>query len=198
MTLTRRTCLKAAAAAALMATFPLSSLAADVAGVKFDDTATVGGQSLKLNGAGVRTKVIFKVYALGLYLPEKKTTVADVLASQGARRTQIVFMRELTSEEFGQAFMNGLTSNTNEAERNKLLPQTKQFGELFASIPSVKKGDVLTVDWIPGTGTQCMLNGKKVGEVLPDLAFYNAILRIWLGDKPADSSLKAAMLGESK
>jgi len=54
------------------------------------------------------------------------------------------------------------------------------------------------VDWIPGTGTQCMLNGKKVGEVLPDLAFYNAILRIWLGDKPADSSLKAAMLGESK
>jgi hypothetical protein len=54
------------------------------------------------------------------------------------------------------------------------------------------------LDWIPGTGTQAELNGKKVGEAVPDLAFYNAVLRIWIGDKPADSSLKPAMLGEAR
>ena len=33
----------------------------EVAGAKFDDIATVAGKELKLNGAGLRTKVIFKV-----------------------------------------------------------------------------------------------------------------------------------------
>jgi hypothetical protein len=193
----RRTILKSAFAAAMLAAVSLPSFAAvDVAGVKFDDSVTVAGQALKLNGAGVRTKVIFKVYALGLYLQDKKTSVADILAAPGARRVHIHVLRELTSEEFGKAFMAGLNDNTDAAERGKIVPQTKQFGEMFASFPGLKKGDVLTVDWIPNSGTQCFLNGKPVGPVLPDLAFYNAILRIWIGDKPVDSSLKPQLLGE--
>jgi hypothetical protein len=196
MTIARRSILKSAAAAALLALASLPAFAAEVAGVKFDDTATVNGTTLKLNGAGLRTKVIFKVYALGLYLPEKKSTVAEILAAEGPRRVKIVVLRELTSEEFGKAFMAGLNDNTDQTERNKLAPQTKQFGEMFAMFPALKKGDVLTVDWIPGTGSQVALNGKNVGGALPDLAFYNAILRIWLGDKPVDSSLKPQLLGE--
>ncbi|AXA93243.1 chalcone isomerase family protein [Massilia sp. YMA4] len=184
------------AAAVLLATaLSHSAFAADVAGIRFDDTATVGGQALKLNGAGVRTKIVFKVYALGLYLPEKKTAVADVLATQGARRIQIVSMRDLTSDEFGDAFMKGLNSNTDQAERTRFLPQTKTFGEMFASLSGLKKGDVLLVDWVPGTGTVCTLNGRKIGETVPDVAFYNAILRIWLGENPADNSLKGKLLG---
>jgi hypothetical protein len=191
---TRRTFMHGACALLLAASLPVFA-ATDVAGVKFDDTATVNGQALKLNGAGLRTKLIFKVYALGLYLPEKKTAVADVLASQGARRVQIVSLRDLTSQEFGDAFMKGLNANTDAAERTRLLPQTKTFGEMFAGIPGLKKGDVLLVDWIPGTGTVCTLNGKKIGETVQDIAFYNAILRIWIGDKPADSDLKPKLLG---
>lgn len=196
MSFARRSILKSAAAVAVLALAALPTFAADVAGIKFDDTITVNGATLKLNGAGLRTKVIFKVYALGLYLPEKKSTVAEILAAEGPRRVKIVVMRELTSDEFGKAFMAGLNDNTDQAERAKLVPQTKQFGEMFAMFPALKKGDVLTVDWIPGTGSQVMLNGKNVGGVLPDVAFYNAILRIWLGDKPVDSSLKPQLLGE--
>lgn len=194
MTFNRRKLILGACALALVASFPAFA-ATDVAGVKFEDTATVNGQALKLNGAGLRTKVIFKVYALGLYLPEKKTTAADILATQGARRVQIVSLRDLSSEDFGDAFMKGLNANTDAAERTRLLPQTKTFGEMFAAIPGLKKGDVLLVDWIPGTGTVCTLNGRKIGETVPDVAFYNAILRIWIGDKPADSDLKPKLLG---
>ena len=187
------------AAAVLAAGFSLPAYAVtEVAGVKFDDSVSVAGKDLKLNGAGLRTKMIFKVYALGLYLPEKKTTVADVLAIPGPRRVSIVMLRELSSEDFGEAFMKGLNANSDQAERTKLLPQTMKFGEIFAQIQTLKKGDTLTLDWIPGEGTQCMLNGRKIGEVLPDVAFYNAVLRIWLGEHPADSSLKPAMLGEAK
>ena len=181
--------------AAALPSLPAFAAPTDVAGVKFEDTATVNGQPLKLNGAGLRTKVIFKVYALGLYLPEKKTSAADIQAAQGARRIQIVSLRDLSSQDFGDAFMKGLNANTDAAERTRLLPQTKTFGEMFATIPGLKKGDVLLVDWVPGTGTVCTLNGKKIGETVPNVAFYNAILRIWIGGEPADSDLKPKLLG---
>jgi hypothetical protein len=199
MSITRRTLLQGAIAAALLAVSSLPVHAAEVAGIKFPDTVTVAGQELKLNGAGVRTKLVFKVYALGFYLQDKKSTVADVLAANGPRRIRIMPMRELTSDDFGMAFMKGLNDNVGPEERTKLLPQTKAFGEMFAQFPGLKKGDELIVDWTPGVGSQAILNGKKVGDVLPDLAFFNAIMRIWIGDKPVDAALKPKLLaGEPK
>ena len=194
----RRQLLKFIAASAILAScFPVPAFAAvEVAGVKFDDTVTVAGKELKLNGAGMRTKVIFKVYAAALYLTDKKSTVPDVLGSAGPRRVTINMLREVSSDEFGKSFMEGLNSNTDKVERIRILPQTMKLGEVFAQIQTLKKGDQILIDWLPGEGTQCYLNGKKLGELMPDVGFYNAVLRIWLGDKPADSSLKPALLGE--
>jgi hypothetical protein len=61
---------------------------------------------------------------------------------------------------------------------------------MFAALESVKKGDLVTLDWIPGTGTVVSLNGKKIGETFPDVAFFNALLRIWIGEKPAQDRVK--------
>lgn len=194
MSFTRRKIMQGAVAAAILAASSLPAFAAEVGGIKFPDTVTVAGQELVLNGAGVRSKLVFKVYALGFYLKEKKTTVAEVLASAGPRRIRIMPMRDLTSDDFGMAFMKGLNDNVSADERTKLLPQTKAFGEMFAQFPGLKKGDELIVDWTPGVGSQATLNGKKVGEVLPDVAFFNAIMRIWIGDKPVDATLKPKML----
>ena len=146
---------------ALVAT-PFASAAVEVSGIKFDDTARVANQELKLNGAGVRYKAIFKVYAAGLYLADKKTTVPDILAAPGAKRMQLVMLRDVGNEEFGRSFMEGIQKNSEKAERAKLINQLLKFGELFASIPELKKGDILTTDWIPGSGTQLQLNGKKI------------------------------------
>lgn len=170
--------------------------AAEVGGVRLDDTARVANQELKLNGAGIRYKAIFKVYVAGLYLPEKKTTVQDVLASPGARRVTIVMLRDVSNEELGRGFMTGIQQNSDRNEKARLIAQLQKFGEIFASIPELKKGDVLTTDWIPGAGTVVHVNGKKVSEDLPDVAFYNALLKIWLGEKPVDAQLKPLMLGE--
>jgi hypothetical protein len=175
-----------------------ASAATEVSGVKFEDTVKVGGKDLKLNGAGMRTKFIIKVYAAGLYLPEKNRSVPEILKMDGPRRVTLVMMRELTSDEFGQAFMTGLNNNLDVSENSKYASQISKFGEMFGMIERLKKGDVLHMDWIPGTGTQAELNGKKVGEAVPDLGFYNAVLRIWLGEKPADRSLKPALLGEAR
>ncbi len=197
MTVTRRTTMKALLATALMAcAFVQPAMAARVNGVELPDTEKVGGKELKINGIGMRTRIIVKVYAAALYLPEKSKAVADILAMPGPRRMTLVMMRDVSSEDFGQAFMTGLNNNSASAEKTKILNQTMKFGEMFALLPALKKGDVLHLDWVPGTGTQCQLNGKPIGENLPDQQFYNAILRIWLGDKPVDTSLKPKLLGE--
>ena len=172
------------------------AMAIEVGGLKFDDTVKVGGKELKVNGAGVRTRIVVKVYSLVLYLPEKKDTTAGVLDTTGPRRFSLGLLREVTGDDLGQAFMAGITANTDKAERSKFVNQLAQFGETFVNIPQGKKGDVITVDWIPDTGTVMQLNGKPIGEPMKDINFYNAILKIWLGDKPVDSSLKPQLLGK--
>ncbi|HCE08940.1 MAG TPA: lipoprotein transmembrane [Oxalobacteraceae bacterium] len=172
--------------------------ATEVAGVKLDETAKVANQELKLNGAGIRYKLFFKVYVAALYLSDKKSTVPQILAAPGAKRIHLVMLRDVSSEDFGQAFMAGMRKNSDMTERAKIINQMMIFGELFASIPELKKGDVLTTDWIPGSGTVCSLNGKKISQVIPDVAFYNALLKIWLGRSPADEKLKRALLGEKE
>lgn len=169
----------------------------DVGGVKLETVAKVGGKDLKLNGAGVRTRIIVKVYVMGLYLTEKQDTTAGVLEVAGPRRFAIVMLRDISGEDFGQAFMAGITANTDKAERSKFVNQLASFGEVFVNYGSMKKGDILHADWVPGKGMAMTINDKPVGDVLPDIAFYNAVLKIWLGDKAVDSSLKPALLGKS-
>ncbi|MFD2273587.1 chalcone isomerase family protein [Undibacterium arcticum] len=53
----------------------------------------------------------------------------------------------------------------------------QRLGEVFGSTPELKKGDVVTIDWLPGTGTLIAVNGKKITDAFPDLVFYNALLK---------------------
>ncbi len=170
--------------------------AVQVQGANIEDTATVAGKTLVLNGAGARIKAVFKIYAIGLYLTEKKNNTADVLALSGPKRFKIVFLRELTSDEFGSAFLAGINKNLEKDEKTKYVNQITKFGDLFTEFEGVKKGEVIIGDYNPAVGTTITLNGKQLGSALPDVGFYNAILRIWLGNNPADNLLKPALLGE--
>ena len=191
------TTLASGAALALALALPAAA-AVDVNGIKFEDTNKVGGKDLKLNGAGMRTKLVIKVYAAGLYLTEKSKNVADILKMEGPRRVTLVMARDISSEDLGKAFMDGINENLDKAEKAKIVGQIGKFGEMFASVDQIRKGDVLHMDWIPGTGTVCELNGKRIGDPAADITFYNAVLRIWLGEKPADRSLKPALLGDAR
>ncbi|CAM8646225.1 Chalcone isomerase [Comamonadaceae bacterium] len=171
--------------------------AADVGGVKVDDVVTVAGKELKLNGAAMRQILMIKGYAIGLYLTEKKElSAADLLALpvDRPRRVALHIQREINSDEFGQLFIKGMNANSTKEEKAKVINQTTKFGEMFAALEPVKKGDVVTLDWIPGQGTVSTLNGKKIGETLPEITFFNAVLRIWVGDSPVQENIKRALL----
>ena len=174
----------------------MSAQAADIGGVKVEDTATVAGKTLVLNGGGMRQIFVVKVYAAALYLAEKKTSAADVQALTTPKRVALHIQREINSDEFGQLFITSMNKNSSKEEKAKVINQTVKFGEMFSNLPPVKKGDIVTLDWVPGSGTVSTLNGKQIGETLPDIAFYNAVLRIWLGDNPVQGDLKRGLLGE--
>ncbi len=187
------TLLAACAALACTATY-----AVEIGGVKVEDASTVAGKELKLNGAAMRQILVIKAYAIGLYLPEKKEmSAADLqaLPVTAPRRVALHIQREINSDEFGQLFIKSMNQNSTKEEKAKVINQTTKFGEMFASLEPVKKGDIVTLDWVPGAGTVSTLNGKKIGETLPDIAFYNAVLRIWIGDSPVQENIKRALLG---
>lgn len=172
--------------------------AVDAGGVKYEDTMALGGKELVLNGAGVRNKFVVKVYAAGLYLAEAQSTVDGVLKVDGPRRMRLVMLRDISAEDLGSAFMVALGQNTNEQEMAKIVTHVSKYGEMFGQVSFLRRGDIIDTDWIPGVGNQCFVNGKKVGPNIPDPLFYNAVLRIWLGDKPVDPALKAKLLAPAK
>ena len=90
--------------------FAAGAHAAEVGGVKLDDKANVGGQELVLNGAGVRTRAMFKVYVGSLYCRPRRTRRPRVLA-KGPRRVQLNLLRDLSPDQLVDALVEGLKEN---------------------------------------------------------------------------------------
>jgi len=169
--------------------------AAEVAGVKIEEKTAMENSSLSLNGAGLRKRAFFSVYVIGLYLAEKKTAAADVVNAPGAKRVWIHMLRDVGAEQFSDALMDGMKDNHGETEMKALEPRAKQLAAIMAEMKEAKKGIRITLDWLPGRGTQVTVEGKAAGAVIPGEDFYRGLLRIWLGDNPVQGDLKKALLG---
>lgn len=167
-----------------------------ISGVRFEDSADVRGAKAQLNGAGVRYKAIFKVYAAGLYLSRKAATMEDVLAAPGAKRMTVTMLRDIDSSELGKLFARGIEDNMDKAAFSRLIPGVMRMSQIFSDNKKLAAGDTFALDWIPGTGTVVTLRGVQQGEPFREPEFYNALLRIWLGPNPADWKLKDALLGK--
>ncbi len=184
-----------AAAAALGVAIGLGStgaFAAEVGGVKLDDKMSMGGQEIVLNGAGVRTRIVFKVYVASLYLPQKATDLAGVLA-KGPRRIQLNLLRTLSADQLVDALNEGLAENNSAAELAAVKPQVDQLATIMKAFKEVKEKDVVTLDFVDGA-TRVGLNGEAKGSIAGE-PFNQALTRIWLGDKPVQADLKKSLLG---
>ncbi|RZJ13151.1 MAG: hypothetical protein EOP39_01795 [Rubrivivax sp.] len=170
----------------------------EVANVKYETPVDVAGQKLQLNGAGVRYKFVVKVYAAGLYLSHKAATTAEVLAMPGPKRIHLHMLRDVDGNELGKLFTKGIEANVTRDEFAKTINGVLKLSEMFASRKQLNSGDAFSVDYVPGVGSTVLLNGKQLGETIKEPEFFSALLRIWLGDKPADDALKDALLGVKK
>jgi long-chain acyl-CoA synthetase len=176
----------------VVALFAAVALAAEVGGVKLDDKVSMGAQELVLNGAGVRTRVVFKVYVASLYLPQKATELATVL-SKSPRRIQLNLLRTLAADQLVEALNEGLAENNTAAELAAVKSQVDQLATIMKSFKEVKEKDVITLDFVDGA-TRIGLNGEAKGSIGGD-AFNQALIKVWLGDKPVQADLKKSLLG---
>ena len=173
----------------------VSAQTVEVEGVKLDSTAQIGPAKLVLNGAGVRVKVFFKVYVAGLYVPQKATDSATLLAQKGPRRISITMLRNVDADSFSASLNDGLRDNHSETQFASLKPQLDALTGILKSVGEAKKGDVIHFEYLPESGTRVTVNATPRGAPIPGEEFFTSVLRIWLGDKPADSGLKKAMIG---
>ncbi|MDM0001387.1 chalcone isomerase family protein [Variovorax sp. J22P240] len=179
-----------------LASFAASAAQIDVAGVKLDDAIDLRGSKLQLNGAGVRYKAVFKVYTAALYLGKKVGTPEEVLAAPGAKRMTITMLRDIDANELGKLFTRGVEDNSPKGEMSQLIPGLLRMSQVFSEQKQLKAGDSFTIDWLPSTGTVISVRGVSQGDPIKEQAFFNALVRIWLGPSPADWKLKDALLGK--
>ena len=115
----------------------LSANALDIHGVKLADKASVGGHELLLNGAGTRTKVVFKVYVGSLYLPQAAKDTAGVLA-QSPRRIRMDLLRNLSADQLSDALLDGLKDKNSDAGLSGGDGGTAQMGAGMGGFPTTR------------------------------------------------------------
>ena len=182
-----------AVAALALASVTTQAQVVELEGVKLEPTAQVGGAALQLNGAGLRTRAIFKVYVAGLYVPQKSADAAALLAQKGPRRISITMLRNVDADSFSGALNDGLRANHTEAQVAALKSQIDTLNANLKAVGEAKKGDVIHFEYLPDSGTRVSVNGQARGTAIPGEDFFTAVLRIWIGDKPVDGDLKKGM-----
>ena len=185
--------LRSLIAAALLSA-GLAQAAITVGNVDFATRQTVQQRALELNGAGLRTRLGFKVYAMGLYLRAPLSEAGAILADKGEKRIRIVPIRDLEAKQFGDALQTGLEKNHDAAALAALKPATDALLGALAAVGEVKAGTEIVLDRLGSGATRLLVDAKQHGEDIADVALYPALLRIWLGERPADSELREALL----
>ncbi len=168
-------------------------LAKNIEDVEVADSITTSTNvTLQLNGAGVRTKFFFDIYVGALYLEQKTDKVEQVLRAGTNAVVMHILYKDLSKEKLTKAWVSGFKSNNNEGQFKKLEARLTEFNNLFTS---VHKGDVIQIDYSKETGTEVRINNELRGNIQGG-DFNIALLKVWLGENPADDDLKEAMLGK--
>lgn len=167
----------------------------EVAGVKFQDSLVLGGQPLQLNGAGLRRMMILKVYALGLYVARRDASPSAIMNQPGPKSIQIVLLRDVDAGRLTDALVGDVEANSSDTEMLALRGRLDAMASNLRKSGDAVEGSVVRIDYVPNQGTTISNNGKVVVHDVPGEDFYRALLRIWLGEHPADKSLKKQLLG---
>lgn len=174
----------------LLAASPLLSWA------DFPTTYRLADTELRLNGSGVRHRVVVKVYEMALYTPSPVTTTEQLLALPGPKRLSFVALRELPGTDLGLAFLKGLSANSTKEQVQKYTAATSRLIEIFSAKPKLLPGESFGMEFIPHKGTQFYIANQPQGDPVGDEEFFKMVLRIWVGPSPADYLLRDRLLGK--
>jgi hypothetical protein len=159
--------------------------------VTLPDTVQVGGKTLVLNGLGLRTKAIFKIYVAGLYLEQKSSDANAIIKADAPKQIVMKFVHGASKSQMSDAFDESFKDNSPDAMKT----MKADIDRLLAALEPVKTGDQMVFTYVPGTGTTLAINGSDKLTIAGP-AFGPVLFSVWLGPKPPNADLKKGMLGQ--
>ncbi|MCK4695406.1 MAG: chalcone isomerase family protein [Candidatus Cloacimonetes bacterium] len=162
----------------------------EIGKITLPDEITIQSDTLLLNGAGIRKKLIFKVYVGALYLKQKNEDANVILEADEPMVVRMHFTyKGVSPEKLINAWNEGF-ANANTPE--ELQPKIDEFNSYFTE--KALKNDVYDIIYEPGIGTSVYIKDELKGTI-EGLDFKEAVFAIWLGENTALPKLKKAMLG---
>ena len=182
------------ASAALLLIFTASPAAAarECDGVSFPEQIQAHGETLTLNGLGLRKATIFsiKVYVGALYLMHPTADANAILSSTEPLELELRFVFHASASQLRNAWREGFEKSA----PGQLAQLQSRIAQLNGWMTAVGSGQRMTFARIPGVGIQYSLDGALKGTI-PGDDFARAFLGIWLGSSPPNPELRAGLLG---
>lgn len=170
--------------------------AREIAGVSLPEQVVrdADNATLVLNGAGIRKKFFFKIYLASLYLQQPTNDVAEVINVDKPAQVQMKMLySEVEKDKFVAGWNDGFSANLSPDQLQAVADRLDQFNAMFETL---QEGDLITLDYMPGKGTVITIKGVEKGVVTGG-DFYQALLKVWLGESPISKSLKQELLGSN-
>jgi len=152
-----------------------------------------GNVNLVLNGQGIRDKFFIDLYVCGLYLPSKSSNADEIINQDTPMSLKLHIVSSLiSSDKMKNGTLEGFEKSTN-GNMEPLQEKIDQFIGVFKE--EIKKNDIYDFYYLPKVGVQIYKN-SILKKTIEGLEFKKALFGIWLGEKPAQSSLKKELLGQ--
>ena len=103
-------------------------------------------------------------------------------------------LRDLSAEQINASIKEALEETLTPEERQPLEARMTRFSAIFDTMREVREGTQVTLDYLPLPGTIVSVNTEEKDRI-PGADFNQALMRVWLGDRPRDPDLRKALLG---
>jgi hypothetical protein len=176
----------------LMSFAPLSAL--EIQGVIVPPTAQVGGETLQLNGAGLRTFTLLmipiKIYVASLYTPAAIRSESGMMSFPGPMEFDFTFLRAVNQSDVTKAWESQFAQSV-----SYTYPGYARDRDAFIAMFGPLQNHGVEKIQLIGTNTVIFDQGTQKGTI-PGRDFQKSFLSLWFGANPVAADLKNALLGK--
>ena len=174
-----------------------SFAAVELAGVKVEDSISIAGTTLQLNGAGIRYKGPLQgLRRRPLHHPARQVP-RRTDCGPGPKRLTMTFLREINSADFGKLLTRGIEDNVSRNEISKIIPGMIKMGDIFCGQQSLRARRRVCPGMGPRQGSEHLGQGQAAGRAFKDPAFFRALMSIWFGHTRPTGNSRTKCWGSS-
>ena len=107
----------------------------------------------------------------------------------------VMLRNETTARQVHEHVVDRIFDGSQPAEMAVIRTRLADLDQIIDAEGTLQRGATISLDYLPDRGTVIRVNGVAKGDPIPGEDFYNALLRIWLGERAKSAALRDALLG---